>query len=206
MYHTRSLGILITHLVIAFTLTSAASPDEPDEQRLLTGTPFVYKLKSEEPEGRGYRLVFVVDAPLNIFWQFKTDFDNDFLPSNKYIAIHRFISRSGNVVVTENKYKDVSKSLFRWQITVDSDHHRLEFVLLNPEDNNHEYHYGYIQLESLGPKTKVTQVAYFDFFGDFLWVNYPFYGGMVDFLKYNARWEQETILKRIHLYRPQKNQ
>ena len=199
MSHTRILGILITHLIIIFILISTASPDEPDEQQLLAGKAFIDKLKSEAPEGRGYRLVYAVDAPLKTFWQFKTDFDNDFLVSNKYIAIHRLISHSGNVVITENKYTDVSKSLFRWQITVNSDRHRLEFVLINPQDNNHEYHYGYIQLESLGPKTKVTQVAYFDFFGDFLWVNYPFYGGMSDFLKYNARWEQETILKRMHL-------
>ena len=79
-------------------------------------------------------------------------------------------------------------------------------VKLNPEDNSHEYHYGYIQLESLGQKTKVTQVAYFDFFGDFLWVNYPLYGGMSDFLKYNASGKQETILKRMHLYQPRKSQ
>ena len=205
MYRTRILGSIATALIVSLCFTSAARPNEPDNQQLLTGKPFVYKLKSKEPKGRGYRLVYVVDAPLNIFWQFKTDFDNDFLVNNKYISIHRFISRSGNVVITENKYTDVSKSLFRWQITVVQDLHRLEFVLLNPEDNNHEYHHGYIQLESLGQKTKVTQVAYFDFFGDFLWVNYPLYGGMSNFLKYNARWEQETILKRMHLYQPQKS-
>jgi hypothetical protein len=56
MYHTLILKILATHLIISFCLTSAARPDEPDEQLLLTGKPFVYKLKSEEPKGRGYRL------------------------------------------------------------------------------------------------------------------------------------------------------
>jgi hypothetical protein len=206
MYRIQIIGILITHLIVSVSLTPEAWADEPDEQQLLNGKAFVYKLKSEKPKGRGYRLVYTVDAPLHIFWQFKTDFDNDFLLSNKYIAIHRLISRSGNVVITENKYRDVSKSRFRWQITVVSDRHRLEFVLLNPDENNHEFHFGHIQLEPLGSKTKVTQVAYFDFFGAFLWVNYPLYGGMSDFLKYNARWEQQTILERIHLYQSQDNQ
>jgi hypothetical protein len=56
MYHTLILKILATHLIISFCLTSAAQPDEPDEQLLLTGKPIVYKLRSEEPKGRGYRL------------------------------------------------------------------------------------------------------------------------------------------------------
>ena len=202
MYRIQIFGLLITALIISSVTPSAASPDEPDQAQLLSGKAFIFKIKSKAPPGRGYKLIYVVDAPLNIFWQFKTDFDNDFLLSNKYISIHRFISRTGNVVITENKYTDVSKSLFRWQITLVSDQHRLEYVLLNPAVNNHKYHHGHIQLESLGPKTKVTQVAYFDFYGDFFWVNYPFYGGMSDFLKYNAHWEQKTILRRKHLYQP----
>ena len=205
MYRIQIFSLFITALVISTAMPSSASPDEPDQAQLLSGKAFVLKMKSEAPPGRGYKLIYVVDAPLKIFWQFKTDFDNNFLLSNKYISIHRFISRTGNVVITENKYTDVSQSLFRWQITLVSDQHRLEFVLLNPAANNHKYHYGHIQLESLGPKTKVTQVAYFDFFGDFFWVNYPFYGGMSDFLKYNAHWEQKTILKRKHLYQSLKS-
>lgn len=60
-----------------------------------------------------------------------------------------------------------------------------------------KFHYGHIQLETragIEEKTMVTQMAYFDFFGLFFWINYPWYGGMTDFLEYTARWEQETIL------------
>jgi len=28
-----------------------------------------------------------------------------------------------------------------------------------------------------------------------LWAHYPWAGGMSDFLRYTARWEQETVLK-----------
>jgi hypothetical protein len=188
MYHNQIPVILITYFIILSGASLAASPIEPDQQQLLSGKAFIYKMKSASPDGRGYKLIYAVDAPLEIFWQFKTDFNNDFLLSN--------------VVVTENKYPVISRSLFRWQITVISDQHRLEFMLLNPQKSNHSYHYGYIQLESLGSKTKVTQVAYFDFFGDFWWVNYPFYGGMLDFLEYNAHWEQRAILKQKHRYQP----
>jgi len=202
MHHDQIPGILITFFIILSGAALAAPPIEPDQQQLLSGKAFIYKMKSTGPDGRGYKLIYAVDAPLEIFWQFKTDFNNNFLLSNKYIGIHRFISRSGNVVVTENNYPVISRSLFRWQITVISDQHRLEFVLLNPQKSNHSYHYGYIQLESLGSKTKVTQVAHFDFFGDFWWVNYPFYGGMLDFLEYNAHWEQKAIIEHKHRYRP----
>jgi hypothetical protein len=72
----------------------------------------------------------------------------------------------------------------------------MDFVLLNPEECGQRFHYGYIQLDAVGAldeKTKVTQLAYFDFFGVYFWVKYPWYGGMKNFLKYTARWEQETI-------------
>ena len=47
----------------------------------------------------------------------------------------------------------------------------------------------------MGESTKVTHVAYFDFFGATLWVHYPWGGGMLDFLEYTAQWEQRTILQ-----------
>jgi hypothetical protein len=79
----------------------------------------------------------------------------------------------------------------------------MDFVLLNPEECGQKFHYGHIQLESVagvGKKTRVTQVAYFDFFGVSFWVNYPWYGGMRYFLEYTVRWEQDTILKLKTIY------
>jgi hypothetical protein len=155
----------------------------------------ISKLQPEQEKGLGYHLVYWVDAPLAVFWQFKTDFDNDFLVTNNYIKSHRFITRKGNVVITENEYASKPGRVFRWQTTVRNDLHRLEFKLLNPTEAGQNFHYGYIQLEGIGKKSKVTQVAYFDFFGVSLWVNYPFFGGMEHYLNDIARWEQKTILK-----------
>lgn len=155
----------------------------------------ISKLQPEQDKGLGYKIVYWVDAPLEVFWQFKTDFDNNFLESNKYIKSHRFISREGNVVITENEYSSKPGRIFRWQTTVRPELNRLEFKLLNPTEAGQKFHYGYIQLEAMGEKSKVTQVAYFDFFGVLLWVNYPFYGGMEHYLKDTTRWEQRTILK-----------
>jgi len=53
-------------------------------------------------------LIYLVDAPLDVFWKFKTDFDNQFLLSNKLIISHRFVSRNRNVVVTEFDFFGVS--------------------------------------------------------------------------------------------------
>lgn len=168
---------------------------EPDKQKLLTGEVYIYKLKPELKSGRGYRLVYLVDVPLKVFWRFKTDFENDFLLSNKYIKFHRFVNRQDNVIITEDEYSYQKGARFRWETTVMAKAYRLIFNLLNPDECNQRYHHGYIQLEKFGSKTKVTQVAYFDFFGVTFWANYPFFGGMYDFLKYTARWEQQTILK-----------
>lgn len=155
---------------------------------------FIYRITPDSRGGKAYKLVYMVKAPINIYWKFKTDFDNDFLEKNKYIREHNFISQNGNTVITEDKYSNDPEVYFRWQTTVFPEAHRLEFVLLNPKQCRQKYHYGHIQLESVAVGTRVTQVAYFNFWGVSFWANYPWEGGMKDFLSYTARWEQETIL------------
>ena len=185
------------------TLASEPLGPAPDEKALLEGQVFIFELKPQRQNGAGYKLVYLVDAPIDVFWKFKTDFDNDFLLTNKFVKSHRMISRRGNVVVTEDLFSEDlhgyrPRAKFRWQTTISPAQYRMDFVLLNPEECGQRFHYGYIQLDAVaafGEKTKVTQVAYFDFFGVFLWVKYPWYGGMQNFLEYTARWEQETISK-----------
>ena len=174
-----------------------------DEEALLAGKAFIFELKPQRQKGGGYKLVYVVDAPIDSFWKFKTDFDNEFLLTNKFIKSHQMVSRRGNVVVTEDLFSEDlythrPRAKFRWQTTLSPAEYRMDFVLLNPEECGQKFHYGHIQLEALeffSQKTKVTQKAYFDFFGVFFWVKYPWYGGMRHFLEYTARWEQDTILK-----------
>ena len=173
-----------------------AGKTEPLEKKAL-----IRKIPPAQQGGRGYELVYVVDAPLDVFWKFKTDFDNEFLTTNKFILAHRLVSQHDNVVVTEdvfseNVYIHKSNAKFRWQTKVFPDTYRLNFKLLNPKECGQKFHHGSIQLELTGPegqKTKVTQRAYFDFFGVSFWVNYPWYGGMKYFLTYSVEWEQVTI-------------
>ena len=180
---------------VSFGLTAEIPGPEPTKQQLLSGKPFIYTLKPERQGGRGYKLVYLVDAPLFAYWKFKTDFDNEFLLSNKLITSHRLISRNGNVIVTETIYSNKPNTVFRWQTSVFPERNLLKFILLNPDECGQEYHYGYIQMEAFGDKTKIIQVAYFKFFGMSVWVNYPFYGGMNYMLNYLAGWEQQTILE-----------
>ena len=84
--------------------------------------------------GRAYKLVYAVPVPIDIYWKFKTDFDNDFLVENKYIREHRFSFRIRDTVITENKYTNGPDVFFRWQTTVSAGTHRLDFVLTNPEE------------------------------------------------------------------------
>ena len=178
------------------------------EEKLLEGQALIYELKPQRPSGAGYKLIYMVDAPVDVFWKFKTDFDNDFLVTNKFIKSHKLISRRGNVVVTENLFSEDlfahrPRATFRWQTTLSPADYRMDFLLLNPEECGQHFHYGHIQLEAVegfSEKTRVTQVAYFDFFGVFFWLKYPWYGGMRYFLEYTARWEQDMILKRKARY------
>ncbi len=159
------------------------------------GQVFIYHLKPEPRGGRAYKLVYHVPVALEVYWRFKTDFESDFLVSHKYIREHRLISRSAATVLTENKYANGPDTTFRWRTTVSADDHRLSFALTNPEECGQRFHYGYIQIEPRGGKTRVTQVAYFDFWGVSLWAQYPWGGGMRDFLSYTAKWEQEAALR-----------
>jgi hypothetical protein len=171
-----------------------ATDVQAGQERLVNDEVFIDQIAPDKRGGKAYKLVYLVEAPIDIFWKFKTDFDNDFLVQNKFIRKHNFISQNGNTFITENKYTQGPDEYFRWQTTVFPEKYRLDFLLLNPEQCRQKFHYGVIQLESIADRTRVTQVAYFDFWGVSLWANHPWRGGMKDFLSYTARWEQETIL------------
>ncbi len=150
--------------------------------------------------GQAYRLTYHVPVPLHIFWKFKTDFDNSFLESNKYILKHRLISRDGDVVITEDVYSSTPSERFHWRTKIVATHHRLEFELLDTKAHNHKFHYGVIQLQAVGESTRVTQTAFFDFLGASIWAVYPWAGGMQAFLRYTADWERETAVRIRHHY------
>ena len=145
--------------------------------------------------GYGYKLQYYVPVPLDSFWQFKTDFSADFLLTSDELIGHRLIRKTGNGVITENRYASAPELKFLWETTVFPEQFRLVFRLLNASDCRHAFHYGVIQLKAAGDFTQVTQVAYFDFFGASFWVRYPWQGGMKKTLTSVARWEQNAALE-----------
>ena len=181
-------------------LTVHPATVEPNVTELLKEQKIIYRIEPEERGGEAFKLIYLIPAPIDVFWRFKTDFKADFLLSNKYIVEHRHIRELGNVTITENRYSNVPNETFRWRTTVYPDQYRLFFLLENPQECGQAFHYGTIQLEPFRSYTKVTHMAYFDFFGASLWVNLPFHGGMSSFLNYTARWEQETILRLLSKY------
>ncbi|MGD8291402.1 MAG: hypothetical protein PVF37_06840 [Desulfobacterales bacterium] len=184
-----------------YTLAQNVPENEPDIKLLKQGRAYVYKLYPENIDGMGYKLVYLISAPLEAYWKFKTDFENDFLLTNKLISKHRLLKYKDNVAITENVYATKPGVRFRWRTMTLPNRHRLEFELQNPQECGKKFHYGHIQLKAAGDYTIVTQVAYFNFFGAALWMNYPWYGGMRYYLEYTARWEQETIIRLIDNYR-----
>ena len=186
-------SVLAAILLVSSGIASEDSLPAHSKEQFLNSDPVITKLKPEKAHGRGFKLVYSVEASLDVFWRYKTDFDTQLILGNKFISSHRLVSREGDVVITETVSSDKPKDVFKWQTTVFPERNLLEYVLLNPEECGQKYHYGYVQMEALDIGTRVTQVAYFDFFGASLWVNYPFKGGMSQFLKYTAQWEQKFI-------------
>jgi hypothetical protein len=189
-----SMILLIMNL-FCFMPMSHSTATQIEQRSSGSENIFIYRIASDRRGGKAYKLIYLVNVPIDVFWRFKTDFDNDFLLENKYIETHQFISRNGNIIITEDKYAHNPNVHFRWQTTIFPRAKRLDFILLNPDQCRQKFHYGYIQLKSVPQGTQVTQVAYFDFLGSSLWAIYPWGGGMKDFLSYTAHWEQKTILK-----------
>ena len=145
-------------------------------------------------QGEGYHIAYCVELPLEIYWQFKTDFHNEFLTGNPQIKMHRFVGREGNAVLTENRYAHDTEKLFRWRTTVYASQYRLNFELLNPDEAGQAFHHGTIQLEASGRHTMIYQKARFQFSGASLWAFYPWRGGMRSFLQSFVDWEREAAL------------
>ena len=161
----------------------------------LDGAVVIEPIAPDPRGGKAYRLRYAVDVPLETYWRFKTDFDNEFLLENRYIEEHRLVASPGDAFITENRYTYAPGAVFRWRTTVHEDEKTIDFVLLNPEDCGQRFHHGTIRAVNMGKKTLVIQKAYFDFFGAGVWANYPLPGGMHHFLEYTARWEQDTVRK-----------
>jgi len=89
----------------------AAGDSSPSN--LLENEVSVSEIEPDQGGGRAYRLTYWVPVPIDVYWRFKTDFDNDFLVSNKFIREHQFISRTGDIAVTENKYTHGPDVFFR---------------------------------------------------------------------------------------------
>ncbi len=180
----------------SFDELSAQFPKvEPHGEKLLSAKPLIYRLEPEARGGQAYKLVYLVGAHVDVVWRFKTDFNNEFTLTNKFIKEHRLVSRKDNVVITEVEYSNRPDVKFKWRSTLSPSSYRIDFVLINPQNSRQKFHYGHVQLEPSGQNTKVIQVVYFDFFGAFLWAYYPWPGGMSDFLRYMVRWDQESILR-----------
>lgn len=168
---------------------------EPDGEKVLSVKPLIYRLEPEARGGQAYKLVYLIGADVDVAWRFKTDFNKEFTLTNKFIKKHRLVSRKDKVVITEVEYSNRPDVKFKWRTTLSPCSYRIDFVLINPQNSKQKFHYGHVQLEPSGQNTKVIQVAYFDFFGAFLWAHYPWSGGMSDFLRYMVRWEQGSILR-----------
>ncbi len=190
--HSAPIMLLIS--LVACGWYSKVAATECNQQNL-DGPALIERIHYGSGEGEGYRMVYCIDVPLVVYWQFKTDFRNAFLTDNPHIDAHRFIGRKGDVVVTENRYTHDKKRLFRWQTTVVSRDHRLEFALVNPKQAGQKFHYGTIRLEARGSRTIVYQIARFRFSGAALWAFYPWRGGMRSFLSEFVRWEQKAAVK-----------
>ncbi|MFZ7126006.1 MAG: hypothetical protein ACOWWM_07605 [Desulfobacterales bacterium] len=192
-------GRVLVALSAVFWVLWSTGPAVPEDRsladRLDRGEAVIEPEPPWQGAGHGYRLSYLVDVPIRVFWAFKTDFAGDFLTSNRYIESHRLIQREPLTAVTENRYTHRPGLVFVWKTTLYPDAYRMTYRLLNPEECNQRFHFGEIQLTDHGNRTRVTQTAYFEFLGAWFWYHNPLAGGMKAFLRYTAAWEQETAAR-----------
>jgi hypothetical protein len=197
----KILSLMVLCIVVGIGFgTGLLFGEQTPGQIPFDGRILIERLPSGPEGGQAYRLSYIVPVPIDVYWRFKTDFDNDFLMENKFILSHRFISQENNSVITENEYTSKPKVVFRWKTTYGKQNFRLDFVLMNPEATGHDFHYGHILLKPKGDTTQVVQEAHFKFFGASFWAVYPWSGGMSEFLKYTAQWEHDMVLKLYDQY------
>lgn len=194
----RRLSFLVTLTLFIFSWannTQAEAKSLPPNLEIS-----VLKLSDEKAGFFGYKLQYIVPVPIDVYWRFKTDFDNEIISTSAAIAEHKFIRSVGNNYYTENRFSASPGTRFVWQTTVYYNKYHLEFRLVNAKEIRHEFHFGSIQLSPAGKNTFVTQRAYFNFRGASFWVRYPWYGGMKSTLTSVAKWEQKTARKHMRLY------
>jgi hypothetical protein len=187
-------GLILTAAIVIHSVGALQAADEHALLQELSARTRLEHMAAADGKGRHVRLTYYAPVDVAVFWRFKTDFQNDWLVSNDYIQAHRFIARNGNIVLTETKYTYGPDVFFRWQTELDPQRRILRYTLLNPAECQQIYNRGEITLEADGDHTLVTHTSHFDFAGAFLWAHFPGPWGMVDFFRYTARWEQETIL------------
>ncbi|MGD8251288.1 MAG: SRPBCC family protein [Desulfobacterales bacterium] len=180
---------------VSLVVTAAALPRTASESRQEAEPAIIEPIAPWQGVGKAYRMTYEVGVPVNVLWRFKTDFDGEFLTSNRYIESHRLVHQKPGRVVTENRYTYQPGLTFRWETLLFPSSRRMGYRLLNPKDCRQRFHFGTIQLIPRGDGTRVVQTAWFDFSGVWLWFHNPWGGGMTAFLRYNARWEQETALR-----------
>jgi hypothetical protein len=57
---------------------------EPKDEKLLNGESLIYRLEPKARGGQAYKLVYLVRANVDVVWRFKTDFNNEFVLTNKF--------------------------------------------------------------------------------------------------------------------------
>jgi len=67
-------------------------------KEILDGKPLIERPRPDSRGGQAYRLIYVVDVPVETYWRFKTDFDNTFVVTHRFITFHRVVRKTGNGV------------------------------------------------------------------------------------------------------------
>ena len=126
--------IVILWLISELTFLSlnCHSAGASKSSRLPRDRVSVHQIEPDPRGGKVYKLIYRVRVPIEVYWRFKTDFDNDFLLKNESIRRRRVISSSGSSVAAEDKYAHAADVFFRWQTTGHRDIRRRDSILLNP--------------------------------------------------------------------------
>ncbi|MEI8246007.1 MAG: caspase family protein [Lentisphaerota bacterium] len=188
------LGMIALLLSGCHNLPTFPESIYPTDEELLEKKIFVYRIEPESKGGEAYKVVYLVDASVDVVWKKKIDYNNP-IQSSKVIN-YQLVYNSDKYTITRETYSDSPEYNFTWKNTFSPDKKRIDFVLMNPIEVGQNFNYGYIKFEpvGIGDKTRVTQIGYFDFTYASYWINNMDKDGMTDFVTEMAKTDREKIL------------
>ena len=166
---------------------------EPANEELLSGQTFIYRITPDVRGGIGFKLVYLLNAPIHEVWNFMTLFDPNILTTKTDVIEYRILERTEKIVISEGVYDYGTKHALRYKHKISDYAYKIDYELETPGVLIQDFNYGSVQLESAGRATRITHLGFIRGRGTNRWISDPGTSGMEASLNRLANWETNAF-------------